>query len=175
MPDLRYPIGKHTHPDAITSADRARFIDDIAACPAAVRAVVRGLDDARLDTPYRDGGWTVRQVVHHLPDSHLQAYVRIKLALTEDEPTIKAYEEDRWAELPEARNAPADMSLVLLDAVHARWVAALRSLDSTQFARRYYHPQQQRHLSIDQTLALYSWHGRHHVAHIQSLRERAGW
>lgn len=175
MSDLRYPIGRHTHPESITREQRARFIDDIAACPAAIRAAVKGLDDTRLDTPYRDGGWTVRQVVHHVPDSHLQAYVRIKLALTEDEPTIKAYEEDRWAELPEARSAPIEMSLALLDAVHARWIAALRALEPGQFARCYFHPQQQRALSVDQTLALYSWHGRHHVAHIQSLREREGW
>ena len=175
MTDPRYPIGKHRHPDSVSTEQRARFIDQIAACPAAMREAVRGLDDARLDTPYRDGGWTVRQVVHHVPDSHLQAYVRIKLALTEDEPTIKAYEEARWAELPEARSAPIEMSLSLLDAVHARWMAALRSLTPAHFARRYFHPQQQRHLSIDQTLALYAWHGRHHVAHIQTLREREGW
>jgi hypothetical protein len=173
--DPRYPIGRHTHPDSVSPEQRAKFIEQIAQCPDALRAAVRGLDDARLDTPYRDGGWTVRQVVHHVPDSHLQAYVRIKLALTEDEPTIKAYEEDRWAELPEARSAPIEMSLSLLDAVHARWIAALRSLTPAHFTRRYFHPQQQRHLSIDQTLALYAWHGRHHVAHIQSLRQREGW
>ena len=175
MNDPRYPIGKHTHPDSITPGQRARFIEDIAACPAALRAAVRGLDDRKLDTPYRDGGWTVRQVVHHVPDSHLQAYVRIKLALTEDEPTIKPYEEARWAELPEARTAPIDMSLALLDAVHARWIAALRLLGPEHFSRRYFHPEQKRALTVDQTLALYSWHGRHHAAHITSLREAKGW
>ena len=173
--DLRYPIGKHMPPPKITDADRARFIDDLAICPAALREAVRNLDDRRLDTPYRPGGWTVRQVVHHLPDSHLQAYVRCKLALTEDEPTIKPYEEAQWAELPDARSAPIEMSLALLETLHERWVAALRALEPSQFARRYVHPEHGRAFSLAETLSLYSWHGRHHVAHIRNLRARENW
>ena len=174
-PDLRYPVGRFTAPERVSADQRARFIAEIAAAPAALRAAVRGLSDARLDTLYRADGWTVRQVVHHVPDSHLQAYVRIKLALTEEEPTIKPYLEPRWAELPEARSAPIEMSLVLLEALHVRMVAALESLDDSLFSRRYTHPEYGRQFSIDQTVALYAWHGRHHVAHITALREREGW
>ncbi len=174
-PDLRYPLGRFTPPERVSADQRARSIAEIAAAPAALRSAVRGLSDAQLDTPYRPDGWTVRQVVHHVPDSHLQAYVRIKLALTEEEPTIKPYVEARWAELPEARSAPIEMSLVLLEALHVRMLAALESLDDALFSRRYTHPEYGRQFSIDQTVALYAWHGRHHVAHIMALREREGW
>lgn len=174
-PDLRYPIGPFSLPDAVSAEQRARFIDEIAAAPAALRNAVRGLSDAQLDTPYRPGGWTVRQVVHHVPDSHLNAYVRIKLALTEDEPTIKPYLEPRWAEQPEARSAPIEMSLELLEALHVRWLAALRALDPSAFSRRYVHPEHGRMFTIDQTLALYAWHGKHHVAHVTALKERSNW
>ncbi len=174
MTDPRYPIGKFELPTGVADADRPALIDQISALPGAIRRAVSGLDNSQLDTPYRDGGWTVRQVVHHLPDSHLNAYTRFKLALTEDEPTIKTYEESRWAELPEARSAPIDVSLALLDALHERWVLMLRVLPAGQFARRLRHPEWGL-LSLDQMLALYAWHSRHHVAHVTALRARMGW
>jgi len=174
MSDLRYPIGKFEPPANVADTDRPALIDHIAALPANIRQAVAGLNDARLDTPYRDGGWTVRQVVHHLPDSHLNAYTRFKLALTEDEPRIKTYEEGRWAELPEARSAPIGVSLALLDALHERWVLMLRVLAPGQFARKLNHPDWGL-VSLDQLLAQYAWHSRHHVAHVTSLRARMGW
>jgi uncharacterized damage-inducible protein DinB len=174
MTDLRYPIGKFEIPASVADADRPGLIDHIAALPDELRRAVAGLDDAKLNTPYREGGWTVRQVVHHLPDSHLNAYTRFKLALTEDEPTIRTYEESRWAELPEARSAPIAVSVALLDALHERWVLMLRVLAVGQFARRLRHPEWGT-MSLDQLLAQYAWHSRHHVAHITSLRGRMGW
>jgi uncharacterized damage-inducible protein DinB len=174
MTDLRYPIGKFELPAGVDDADRPRLIDQIAGLPGEIRRAVAGLDDVKLDTPYRDGGWTVRQVVHHLPDSHLNAYTRFKLALTEDEPTIKTYEESRWAELPEARSAPIAVSLALLDALHERWVLMLRVLAAGQFGRKLRHPDWGV-VSLDQLLAMYAWHSRHHVAHVTALRSRMGW
>jgi hypothetical protein len=173
-PDLRYPVGPFRRPEHLDASQRRRAIDTIAATPAKLRAAVKGLTDAQLDTPYRPGGWTVRQVVHHVPDSHLNAYVRFKLALTENEPTIKPYEEARWAELADSRETPIETSLVLLERLHERWVILLRSMSDEDFARRYHHPETgvQR---LDQVLALYEWHGPHHVGHITSLRERMGW
>jgi uncharacterized damage-inducible protein DinB len=158
----------------VTDSDRAAFVDQIAALPGDLRAAVSGFDDARLDTPYRDGGWTVRQVVHHVPDSHLNAYTRFKLALTEDRPTIKTYEEAQWAELPEARSAPIGVSLALLDALHQRWVLLLRVLAPGQFARSFRHPDLGL-MTLDQLVAMYAWHGRHHVAHISALSSRMDW
>ena len=175
MTDLRYPIGPFTYDGMMTDARRAQCVARIAAAPARLRAAVAGLDDAQLDTPYRPGGWTVRQVVHHVPDSHLNAYTRIRLALTEDTPTIKPYEEGRWAELPDARTLPVDISLALLEALHARWVPLLRGLGAVDAARRFRHPEHGRLMPIDELLALYAWHGDHHVAHVTSLRERMGW
>lgn len=174
MTDPRYPIGKFQPPPSVTDSDRAAFVDQIAALPGDLRAAVSGFDDAQLDTPYRDGGWTVRQVVHHVPDSHLNAYTRFKLALTEDRPTIKTYEEAQWAELPEARSAPIGVSLALLDALHQRWVLLLRVLAPGQFARSFRHPDLGL-MTLDQLVAMYAWHGRHHVAHISALRSRMGW
>jgi len=172
--DPRYPIGRFVRPPRVDAPLRAEMVGQIAATPAALRAAVRDLAAEQLDTPYRQGGWTVRQVVHHLPDSHLNAYVRCKLALTEDEPAIKTYEEDRWAELAEARSGDVAMSLSLLEALHVRWVAALRPLPAEAFARTLRHPALGA-MSIDDLLALYAWHGRHHVAQIVALRERRGW
>jgi uncharacterized damage-inducible protein DinB len=174
MTDPRYPIGKFQPPPSVTDSDRAAFVDQIAALPGDLRAAVSGFDDARLDTPYRDGGWTVRQVVHHVPDSHLNAYTRFKLALTEDRPTIKTYEEAQWAELPEARSAPIGVSLALLDALHQRWVLLLRVLAPGQFARSFRHPDLGL-MTLDQLVAMYAWHGRHHVAHISALSSRMDW
>lgn len=174
MSDLRYPIGPFVAPPRISASERITLIDQLAACPAELRRAISGLAEAQLDTPYRPGGWTVRQVVHHVPDSHLNAYVRMKLALTEDEPTIRTYEEARWAELPEARTASPEVSLALLEALHARWTLLLRSLEPPQFARAYLHPENGR-MPLDTALAMYAWHSRHHVAHVAALRSREGW
>jgi uncharacterized damage-inducible protein DinB len=172
--DLRYPIGPFQYDGPLTDEQRQHLIDQIEAAPGKLRAAVEGLSLDQLDTPYRPGGWTVRQVVHHLPDSHLNSYVRFRLALTEDEPTIKPYFEDRWAELDDARHAPIDISLALLDALHRRWVLLLRSLSERDFARTFSHPELGV-VSLEKNVSLYAWHGRHHIAHITSLRERMGW
>lgn len=175
MTDLRYPIGPFIYDGLMTDARRAECVARIAAAPARLRAAVTGLDDAQLDTPYRPGGWTVRQVVHHVPDSHLNAYTRIRLALTEDTPTIKPYEEARWAELPDARSLPVEVSLTLLEALHGRWVPLLERLGPADGARQLRHPEHGRLMTIDELFALYGWHGDHHVAHVTGLRERMGW
>jgi hypothetical protein len=159
----------------MTDARRAACVARIAAAPAALRAAVAGLSDTQLDTPYRPGGWTVRQVVHHVPDSHLNAYVRIRLALTEDTPTIKPYEEARWAELPDARALPIEASLALLEGLHARWVGLLGGLGAADGARQFHHPEHGRLITVDELIAMYAWHGEHHVAHVTSLRARNGW
>jgi len=172
--DLRYPIGTFSFQGSLSSQERQKLIDQIAATPENMRQAVSGLDDAQLDTPYRPEGWTVRQVVHHVPESHLTSYTRFKLALTEDEPTVKPYFEDRWAQLDDARLAPISLSLDLLDAVHARWVWFLRSLKQEDFQRTFRHPEIGI-VSLDKNVALYAWHGPHHVAQITSLRERLGW
>lgn len=175
MADLRYPIGTFTYDGAMTDGRRAECLARIAAAPARLRAAVAGLDDARLDTPYRPGGWTVRQVIHHVADSHVNAYTRIRLALTENTPTIKPYEEARWAELPDARTLPVEISLTLLDGLHARWAALLQRLGADQVGRRLRHPEHDRLMTIDELIAMYAWHGDHHTAHVTSLRERLGW
>jgi uncharacterized damage-inducible protein DinB len=172
--DPRFPIGPFAYAGPASAAARGHLLDQIAECPAALRAALAGLGEEQLDTPYREGGWTVRQVAHHLPDSHLNAYTRCRLALTEDEPTIKPYAEGAWAELVDARTAPAEMSLALLEALHARWVMLLRSLPEAEFARRLVHPESGV-MTLDRLLALYAWHGRHHVAQVCALRERKGW
>ena len=176
MSDLSYPIGKFAPVAGETTADqRAAWITEIAELPAKFRGVVQRLTDAQLDTPYRPGGWTVRQVVHHVPDSHLNAYIRFKLALTEDNPTIKPYEEARWAELADTKGTLIGVSLVMLEALHRRWVNLLRSMSEEQWSRTYFHPEQQKSLRLDGVLALYAWHGKHHMAHITGVRDRMGW
>jgi hypothetical protein len=172
--DLAYPIGRFHVPEQVADDQRREHIAAIADLPPAVRRTVERLDDRQLDTPYRSGGWTVRQVVHHLPDSHMNAYMRFKLALTEDEPTIRTYEEARWAELPDAKSGPITPSLDLLAVLHLRWVACLRAVPPAAFARRFRHPDLGV-MSIDQLLALYAWHGRHHLAHITGVASREGW
>jgi len=172
--DLQYPIGRFAWSGPNSESDRKRYMDEIEQAPGRMRAAVAGLSDAQLDTPYRPGGWTVRQVVHHMPDSHMNSYVRFRLALTEKEPTIKPYDESQWAELTDARTAPIEMSLVLLESLHARWTLLLRSLKSEDFGREFLHPELGR-VSLDRNLALYAWHGQHHVAHITGLRDRMGW
>ena len=174
MSDLRYPIGQFQPVTSLAPAQRVTCIEQIAAAPEGLRRAVQALDDRQLDTPYRPGGWTVRQVVHHVPDSHLNAYTRFKLACTEDTPAIKTYDEARWAELAEARSAPIDASLDLLTALHRRWVLFLRNLNPADFARTVRHPDWGTP-TVDFLLAQYAWHGRHHTAHITSLRERMGW
>jgi uncharacterized damage-inducible protein DinB len=172
--DARYPIGKFTPPQNVTPALRHQAIAEIAEAPAKLRAAVKRLSDAQLDTPYREGGWTVRQVAHHVPDSHMNGYTRLKLALTEQEPTVKPYDEARWAELADAK-LPIDVSLTLLDAVHERWVHLLRGLKPEHFARTFRHPEHQSALTVDWLLFEYAWHGRHHTAHITELRKQKRW
>lgn len=174
MTDLRYPIGKFSYDGHLTEDQKRAFLDDVAETPKNLRAAVQGLSAAQLDTPYRPGGWSVRQVVHHVPDSHLNSYVRFKLALTEDEPTIKPYAEDRWAELADTKATPVEVSLTLLDSLHDRWVRLLRSLTPEEWKRTFRHPDLGA-MTLEKTLALYAWHGRHHVAHVTALRERMGW
>jgi hypothetical protein len=175
MEDLRYPIGKFAYAGSLSPTARSACIDRIAAAPAKLRAAVAGLSEAQLNTAYRPQGWTIRQVIHHVPDSHLNAYTRFRLALTETVPTIKPYEEARWAELPDARSAPIEISLGLLDALHVRWVLLLRQLKPGDWARTYNHPEHHREWTLDEVLAMYAWHGEHHAAHITSLRQRQGW
>lgn len=172
--DLRYPVGPFEFAGSLSSGQRETLIDQIAATPEKMRTAVAGLSDEQLNTPYRPEGWTVRQVVHHVPESHMNSYVRFKLALTEEEPTIKPYFEDRWAQLDDANQAPVGLSLDLLDALHGRWVWFLRSLKDADFQRTFHHPELGT-VSLDRNIALYAWHGRHHVAHITSLRGRMGW
>jgi hypothetical protein len=172
--DLSYPIGKFEYPKSVTPEMRAQWIGEMEAAPAQFRAAVQGLSGRQLDTPYRPDGWTVRQVVHHVPDSHLHSYDRFRLALTEDEPTIKPYDQSKWAELPDARTAPVDLSLQLIDGLHQRLVLLLRSMSDADFARVFNHPELGV-MRLDSYLAMCAWHSRHHAAHITGLRERMGW
>ena len=172
--DLRYPVGRFDRHAVLEPADFPGLIDRIAAAPTLLRAAVEGLDDGRLDTPYRDGGWTVRQVVHHVPDSHMNAYVRFKLALTESNPSIKTYDEKAWAGLADTRTTPIAVSLQLLDALHDRWVRVLRDMSADDFRRTLHHPEWG-DIDLRLMLGLYAWHGRHHVAHVTALRQRMGW
>src|SRR5580693_4175809 len=175
MDDLRYPVGDFTPPQSVTPEQRKSWIAEISQTPAKMRAALHGLSHEQLDTPYRPGGWTVRQVVHHVPDSHMNSYVRFKLALTEDLPLIKPYDEAKWAELGDVRTAPIEPSLALLENLHQRWVLLLRTLGPAEWSRKFRHPEWDKPMSLDDALALYAWHGKHHVAHITSLREREGW
>ncbi|NNF56985.1 MAG: putative metal-dependent hydrolase [Rhodothermaceae bacterium] len=174
MDTLRYPIGRFTHDGLVSDADLITWIDAIEALPAQMKAAVDSLADAQLDTPYRPGGWTVRQVVHHVPDSHLNAFVRFKWTLTEEVPTIKAYDEKGWAELPDTRVVPIATALEFLTALHARWGGLLRALDRTAFARTFVHPVSGP-TDLARTTGMYAWHGRHHLAHITRLAECEGW
>jgi len=171
--DPRFPVGEFEWPAQITAGDRERYLDRIAATPALLRNAVEGLSDEQLDTPYREGGWTVRQVVHHVPDSHMNSFVRFKLALTEDNPVIKPYDEAAFAELHDSR-MPTEPSLKLLEALHDRWLVLLRGLSEEDWKKSFQHPERGP-LTLEQNLALYAWHGDHHVAHITSLRSARGW
>jgi uncharacterized damage-inducible protein DinB len=172
--DPRYPVGRFEKQPAIDAGARAALIDTIGHMPERLQTAVAGLSAAELDTPYRDGGWTVRQVVHHLADSHMNAYIRMRLAATEDQPPVKTYEEKAWAELADSRTGPLDLSLPLVAALHARWHWWLTSLDAAAFARTVQHPEWGA-MSMDDLLQIYAWHCRHHVAHITALRHRQGW
>lgn len=171
--DLRYPVGRFEQAAVITPEQRNELISQIEVAPAKMRAAVADLNDQQLDTPYRPEGWTVRQVVHHVPDSHLNSYMRFKLALTEDMPTIRTYHEDRWAELPDS-SAPIEVSLNLLESLHRRWIILLRALTNDDLRRSFQHPEWG-NVNLDQAIGMYAWHGRHHVAHITALRDRMGW
>jgi uncharacterized damage-inducible protein DinB len=174
MSDPRYPIGKFSFDGTLSADQKKSFLSDIEQTPPRMRSALKGLSEEQLNTPYREGGWTVRQVTHHVADSHMNAYIRFKLALTEDEPTIKPYMEDRWAELPESKQAPVELSLVLLESLHERWTMVLRNMSEADWKRNLKHPEMGK-LSLEKTLALYSWHGRHHTAHVTALREKMGW
>jgi hypothetical protein len=173
---LRYPTGRFQRPKRpLETAERRQMIDAIARTPNELQTAVRGLSEPQLDTPYRPDGWTVRQVVHHVPDSHMNAYIRFKLALTEEMPTIKPYDEAEWAKLSDVRDTPVETSLTLLSAMHDRWVRLLRAMAPSDFGRTLNHPDWDAPLSLDMVLALYAWHGAHHTAHITNLRQRMGW
>src|SRR5947199_8056023 len=172
--DPRFPTGTFTFDPDVTDDKRRRAVTAIRETPAKLRAAVQGLTEAQLDTPYRDGGWTVRQLVHHVPESHANAFVRFKLALTEDNPTIKTYNEDAWAKLPDIARAPVESSLTLLDALHQRWVTLLDVMKAEDFTRPLIHPEIGQ-ITLDRLLQLYAWHGPHHTAHVTALRAQRGW
>jgi hypothetical protein len=173
-PDLRYPVGEFRFPHSVSGPELAVFIQQIAETPARMREAIAGLSESQLDTPYRPGGWTVRQLAHHVPDSHINSYTRFRLALTEDDPVIKPYDEKRWAELSDVATVPVEVSLALLENLHARWVPLMRSLSDADWRRSFRHPELGP-VSLENNAALYAWHGRHHVAHITALRERMSW
>jgi uncharacterized damage-inducible protein DinB len=174
MDDLRFPVGRFQRAEELSAAQRRDAIAVIAATPAELRGAVRGLSDAQFDTPYRPDGWTVRQVVHHIPDSHANALIRFKLALTENTPTVKPYDEAAWAKLEDARSTPIEISLSLVDGLHDRWIRVLNAMAPADFKRTLNHPEHGV-MSLDHLLALYAWHSRHHIAHITNLRSRNGW
>ena len=175
--DLRYPIGKDkSYSDNEYKEEvKQHHLFDIQNCPALLEAAVLNLDEHQLNTSYRDGGWTVKQVVHHVPDSHIHAYIRFKLALTENNPAIKPYDEVAWANLSDTQDVPINVSLTLLHALHSRWVRLMKNMDEEDWQRTIYHPEHKRTLTLWNLLGSYAWHGKHHVAHITSLRERMGW
>ena len=172
--DPRYPIGQFDKNIHLTKEMRSDFINTIETLPSQLRKEVENLSEQQLDTPYRDGGWTVRQVIHHLPDSHINSYVRFKLALTEDNPQIKTYEEHLWAELPDTIKTPINVSLNFLESLHARWAILLRSLTDEQFEKTFQHPEWEK-ITLSKTLALYAWHSKHHLTHITELKKKMGW
>jgi DinB superfamily len=174
MTDPRYPIGKFSFAGTIDAVQRQRWIEEIASQPIRLREAVAGLNDTQLDTPYREDGWTVRQVTHHVPDSHMNSYVRFKLALTEDNPTIKPYNEVGWANLADSK-LPVEVSLRLLEAVHERWVVLLKSLTDVDFEKTFVHPQSGKTSELARVLGLYAWHGNHHIAHVTELRKKMNW
>ncbi len=174
MRDPRYPIGRYT-PQAFTDTQLQEWLADIRFLPNALEAAIAGLDAQQLDTPYREGGWTVNQLVHHVADSHMQAYTRFKLGLTEDNPVIKPYEEGLWAEMSDTREVPVNISITLLYALHTRWSSVLSAITIAEYDRTVVHPEHGKEMTLWFLLGMYAWHGRHHVAHITQLRERMQW
>ncbi|MEQ9374317.1 MAG: putative metal-dependent hydrolase [Imperialibacter sp.] len=172
---LKFPIGDFVPPKDTSSGMRSHWIEDITHLPSQLRTAVVGLSENQLETPYRPGGWTVRQVVHHIPDSHMNSYMRFRLALTEDNPTIRPYEEQLWAELPDAAHGEIDLSLDLLEMLHKRWVVLLKAMSEEDYQRTFVHPASGKTSRLGTVLAMYSWHGRHHLAHITELKKRMGW
>jgi hypothetical protein len=175
MEHLRYPVGRYQVPDVYTTKALNEWITIIEALPSWMDVCIENLDEVHLQTPYRPGGWTVQQVIHHVADSHINAYVRLKLALTEDNPTIKPYQEARWAELADTQIVPVNISVTLLHALHRRWVAVLRNMEPKDWERTYYHPDNKRDYPLWEMTAMYAWHSRHHMEHIRQLRERMNW
>jgi hypothetical protein len=175
LEQFRYPIGKFSAPATVSAEDIFQWIQTLEDLPQLMREAVMNLSEAQLNTPYREGGWTVRQVVHHVPDSHLNAYCRFKLALTEDNPAIRPYMEDRWAELPDSKSAPIAASLELLEAIHNKWVMLLRYMQPEDFKKTFFHPESKVTRSLEVVLCLYDWHSRHHLAHITELKKRMEW
>ncbi|MBM3777719.1 MAG: putative metal-dependent hydrolase [Acidimicrobiia bacterium] len=173
-PDLRYPVGTFASKPTLTPAVQEECIRQIAQAPARLREAVEGLSEKQLETPYREGGWTVRQVVHHLPDSHMNAFIRLRLALTEDVPTIKPYDQDGWSALIDSRTAPIEVSLTLLESLHKRWVMLMESMKPEEFSKKFKHPESGL-VDLNWLLQMYGWHGRHHVGHITELRKRMKW
>jgi DinB superfamily len=169
--DPRFPIGKFHAPESISAADRARYIETLVRAPDRLRTEVTRLSTAHLDTPYREGGWTIRQVVHHVPESHMNAYIRFKLALTEIDPVIKPYDEAAWARLSDVAVAPIEASLGLLEYLHQRWVVLMRGMSAEDWKRRFIHPEYGKAMTLEQTLALYAWHSEHHIAHVKQALE----
>jgi DinB superfamily len=174
MINTQYPIGTFTFDGVVDAKQREQWINEIATQPSRLREAVAGLSDTHLDTPYRDGGWMVRQVVHHVPDSHMNAYIRFKLAITEPNPTIKPYDEGAWANLPDSKLA-TEVSLRLLESVHERWVVILNHMTEAEFEKTYFHPESQKTFVLGRVLGLYAWHGNHHIAHITELKKRMNW
>jgi uncharacterized damage-inducible protein DinB len=178
--DPRYPIGKvddqlYTAKDGYTEKAKAAFLLDIQQCPSLLEQAISNLDEQQLNVPYRDGGWTSKQVVHHVADSHMNAYIRFKLALTEDNPTIKPYDEAAWAELSDTKNLPLNISLTLLHALHIRWMEVMKNMTDADWQRTVFHPEQKKEIPLWNMLGIYAWHGKHHTAHITTLRERMNW
>lgn len=173
--DLRYPVGPYRPPAEVRRSDLDAWIAELDALPRHLRDTVAGLNDAQLDTPYRPGGWTVRQIVHHLADGHLNVYTRYRLALTEQTPTVKSFDVDAWAELPDAKSGPVEPSLALIEGLHGRWTRLLRSLSDADLERSYQHPEDEEPAALGRTLGYFAWHSRHHVAQILALRKRHGW
>ncbi len=172
---LKYPIGQFKAPDNVTEADLENYISDIEIFPAKLKALVSEFTESQLDTAYREKGWTVKQVIHHVADSHINAYIRFKLALTEDMPAIKPYFEDKWAELGDYKSTPADISLALIDFLHKRWVNLLRAMNKKDFEKTFFHPEHGKEFYLYEVTGFYSWHGKHHYAHINELKKRMNW
>lgn len=175
LDQLKYPIGKFSFNASADEKEIKQWISEIERLPSLLRNAVKGLNDSQLDTPYRPEGWTVRQVVHHLADSHMNAYTRFKLALTEDHPTIKPYDEKLWAEMDDAKNIPVEVSLAILDALHVRFVHMLKKITPADHSKSVFHPESKREMSVKFLMNLYAWHGKHHTAHIMELRQRNKW